>query len=35
MIRGEDISYLDLAGLYIIAAVCLVLTRYLMGRKKT
>jgi ABC-2 type transport system permease protein len=35
MIRGEDISYFDLAGLFIIAAVCLVLTRYLMGRKKT
>jgi ABC-2 type transport system permease protein len=35
MIRGEDISYFDLAGLFIIAAVCLVLTRYLMGRKMT
>ena len=35
MIRGEDISHFDLTGLFIIAAVCLVLTRYLMGRKKT
>ncbi len=35
MIRGEGISYFDLAGLFIIAAVCLVLARYLMRRTKT
>ncbi len=35
MIRAGGISYFDLAGLLIIAAVSLILTRYLMGRKKT
>jgi ABC-2 type transport system permease protein len=35
MIRGETISYFDLAGLCAIAAACLVLTRYFMERKKT
>ena len=35
MIRGEVISGLDIVGLLLIAAISLVLTRYLMGRKKT
>jgi ABC-type multidrug transport system permease subunit len=35
MIRGEGIPLFDIAGLLIIAAVSLVLTLYLMGRKKT
>lgn len=34
MIRGEAISTLDLVGLLAIAAICLGLARYLMGRKK-
>ncbi len=34
MIRGEGISGLDLAGLLLMAAVALGLTRYLIGRKK-
>ncbi len=34
MIRGGGIPPFDLVGLLVIAAVCLVLTRYLMGRKK-
>ena len=34
MILGDGISYFDLAGLLVIAAVCLGLTRYLMRRKK-
>ena len=34
MIRGEGIPPFDLIGLLVIAVVCLVLTRYLMGRKK-
>ncbi len=34
MIRGEGISGLDLAGLLLMAAVTLGLTRYLIGRKK-
>ena len=35
MIRGEGIPLFDVAGLLVIAAVSLVLTRYLLGRKKT
>ncbi|CAA9456752.1 MAG: hypothetical protein AVDCRST_MAG14-1742 [uncultured Rubrobacteraceae bacterium] len=35
MLRGEGLSYFDLAGLLVIAAGCLALTRYLLGRKKT
>ena len=35
MVRGGGISYFDLVGLLIIAAVSLILTRYLMGKKKT
>ena len=34
MIRGEGIPLFDVAGLLVIAAVSLVLTRYLLGRKK-
>ncbi len=34
MIRGEGLSNFDLVGLIMIAAISLVLTRYLMGRKK-
>ncbi len=34
MIRGYGISGFDVVGLLVIAAVCLVLTRYVMGRKK-
>ena len=35
MIRGEGIPIFDVAGLLFIAAVSLILTRYLLGRKKT
>ncbi|HZG64308.1 MAG TPA: ABC transporter permease, partial [Rubrobacteraceae bacterium] len=34
MIRGEGISYFDLAGLLVISLACLGLARYLMHRKK-
>ena len=35
MIRGEGVPAFDIAGLLIIAAVSLILTRYFMGRKKS
>ncbi len=34
MIRGESVSGFDVVGLLVIAAICLLLTRYFMGRKK-